>query len=37
MANEHIAVGGNSYEKMKTFKHFDYLLTNQNVIHEKIG
>ena len=33
IANEHIKIGSNSYEKVKTFK---YLLTNQNSIQEEI-
>jgi hypothetical protein len=36
VANEHIAVRSNSYEKVKTFKYLGSLLTNQNSIHEKI-
>ena len=36
MADEHIKIGSNSYEKVKTFKYLDSLLTNQNSIHEKI-
>ena len=36
IANEHIKIGSNSYEKVKTFKYFGSLLTNQNSIHEKI-
>ena len=36
MANEHITVGSNSHEKLKTFKYLDSLLTNQNSIHEEI-
>ena len=35
MANDHITVGNNSYEKLKTFKYFG-LLTNQNSIHKEI-
>ena len=34
IANEHI--GSNSYEKVKTFKYLDSLLTNQNYIQEEI-
>jgi hypothetical protein len=34
METEHIAVGSNSYEKVKTFKYLGSLLTNQNSIHE---
>ena len=36
MANEHITVGNNSYEKVKTFKYLGYLLKNQNFIHEEM-
>ena len=36
MANEHIGIGSNSYEKLKTFKYFGSLLTNKNSIHEEI-
>ena len=36
MANEHIKVGSNSDEKVKTFKYLDCLLTNQNSIQEEI-
>ena len=36
MANEHIAVGCNAYEKVETFKYSGTLLTNQNSIHEEI-
>ena len=35
-ANEHITVGSNCYEKVKTFKYLDSLLINQNYIHEEI-
>ena len=31
IANEHIKVGSNSYEKVKTFKYLGSLLTNQNL------
>ena len=31
-AKEHITVGSNSYEKVKTFKYSRSLLTNQNPI-----
>ena len=37
MANEHIMVGCNSYEKVKTFKYLGSLLTNQNSIQEEIN
>ena len=36
VANEHITVGSNSYEKVKSFKYLSSLLTNQNSIHEEI-
>ena len=36
IANEHIKIGSNSYEKVKTFKYLGCLLTNQNSIQEEI-
>ena len=36
MANNHMTVSSNLYEKLKTFKYFGSLLTNQNSIHEEI-
>ena len=33
IANEHIVVGSNLYEKVKTFKYLGSLLTNQNSTH----
>ena len=36
IANEHIKIGSNSYEKVKTFKYLGSLLTNQNSIQEEI-
>ena len=36
MANELIAIDGNSYDKMKTFKCLGSLLTNQNFIRKEI-
>ena len=36
MANAHIKIGSNSYEKVKTFKYLGSLLTNQNSIQELI-
>ena len=33
---EHIKIGSNPYENVKTFKYLGYLLTNQNSIQEKI-
>ena len=37
IANEHIKIGSNSYEKVKTFKYSACLLTNQNYIQEEIN
>ena len=36
MANEHMTVGSNSYEKVKIFKYFGSLLISQNSIHEEV-
>ena len=36
MANIHITIGFNSYEKINTFKYSDSLLTDKNSINEKI-
>ena len=36
IANAHIKIGSNSYEKVETFKYLGSLLTNRNSIHEKI-
>ena len=36
MANQHIKICSNSYEKVKTFKYLGSLLTNQNSIQEEI-
>ena len=36
MADEHIMVGSNLYEKVKNFKYLGSLLTNQNFIHKEI-
>ena len=36
IANAHIKIGNNSYEKVKTFKYLGSLLTNQNSIQEEI-
>ena len=33
IATEHINMGNNYYEKVKTFKYLGSLLTNQNSIH----
>ena len=34
IVNEHIMVGGNYYEKVKTFKYLGSLLKNLNSIQE---
>ena len=36
MENEHIMVGTDSYEKVKTFKYLGSVETIQNSIHEEI-
>ena len=36
MAIEHIKIGSNSYEKVKTFKYLASLFTNQPYVHNKI-
>ena len=36
IANAHIKIGSNSYEKLKTFKYLASLLRNQNYIQEEI-
>ena len=36
LANAHIKIGSNSYEKVETFKYLGSLLTNQNSIQEEI-
>ena len=36
IANAHIKIGSNSYEKVKTFKYLGSLLTNQNSFQEEI-
>ena len=36
IANSHIKIGSNSYEKVKRFKYLGSLLTNTNSIHEEI-
>ena len=36
VANEHIRIGSDSYEKVKTFKYLGSLVTNQNFIQEGI-
>ena len=36
IANAHIKIGSNSYEKMKTFKYLGSLLRNQNSSQEEI-
>ena len=36
IANSHIKIGCNSYEKLKIFKYLGSLLTNQNSIQDEI-
>ena len=36
IANEHIRIGNNSYEKVKNFKYLGSLVTHQNSIQEEI-
>ena len=36
IANEHIRIGSNSYEKVKTFKYLGSLVTNRNSIQDEI-
>ena len=36
IANVHIKIGSNSYEKVKNFKYLGSFLTNQNSIQEEI-
>jgi hypothetical protein len=36
LANEHIRIGSNFCEKLKTFKYFGSLVKNQNSIQEEI-
>ena len=36
IANAHVKIGNNSYEKEKTFKYLGSLLTNQNSIQKEI-
>ena len=36
IANAHIKIGSNSYEKVKSFKYLGCLVTNQNSIQEEI-
>ena len=36
VTNEHIKIGSNSYEKVKTYKYLGSLLTNDNSIEEEI-
>ena len=36
IANAHVKIGSNSYEKVKTFKNLGSLSTNQNSIQEEI-
>ena len=35
VTNQHIRIGSNSYEKVKTFKYLGSLLTNQNSVQEE--
>ena len=35
IANEHIKIGSNPYEKVKTFKYLGSIVTNQNSIQEE--
>ena len=37
IANAHVKIGSNSYEKVETFKYLGSLLTNQNSIQEEIN
>ena len=36
IANEHIRIGSNSYEKVKNFKYLSSLVMNQTSIQEEI-
>ena len=36
LANEHIRIGSNSYEDLKTFKYFGSLVTNKNCILDEM-
>ena len=36
IASQHIRIGSNSYEEVKTFKYLGSLVTNQNSIQEEI-
>ena len=36
IANEHIRIDSNSYERVKTFKYLGSLVTNQNTVQEEI-
>ena len=36
IANAHMKIGSNSYEKLKIFKYLGSLLKNQNFIQEEI-
>ena len=36
IANAHIKMGSNSYEKVKTFKYLGFLMTNQNSVQEEM-
>ena len=35
IANEHIKIGSNSYEKVKTFKYLDYLLPKMKILFKR--
>ena len=35
-ANEHIGIGSNFYEQVKTFKYLGFLVANQNSVQEEI-
>ena len=37
LTNSMTYIGSNSYEKLKTFKYLDSLLTNQNSIRQEIN
>ena len=35
-ANDHMKIGSNSYEKVKTFKYLGFLMENLNYIQEEM-
>ena len=37
MENEHVKIGNNLYEKLKTLKYVGSLLKNQKSVHEEIS